>query len=218
MNRDAPHPQTLRAHEANRERGERTRASIRDAAIRVACEVGPARCSLSRVARAAGVSNGTIHYHFGSIGDVLIDVIRARDVDLTEPLRTLREVGGLEGLATLSVVGEYAAAKPDSARLHALLLAEAIDPEHFAHRWFSRRKRVLFAMFEEAIHKGQTRGEIRADVDGARVASSILAFMDGITLQLAHDPSIDIVAEYDAHFGLLADALASRAARRCPEG
>lgn len=199
--------QTDQAHAANRERGERTKAALREAAVDVACTVGPARTSLAKVARAAGVSNGTVHYHFGSIGDLLIDALRTRDLELTKELRTLIGVGGLEGLATLPVVGEFAAKKPKLARLHALLMADAIDPAHFAHRWFRHRQPLMRELLETAVRRGQERGEIRAEVDAVRVGASILAFMDGMTLQFALDPTIDIVGQYRSHFGMLTDTL-----------
>lgn len=200
---------TTKAHAANRERGQRTRATILAAAVEVASRVGPARTTLAKVARAAGVSNGTVHYHFSSMTDLLIDALRTRDVELTEPLAPLIEVGGIEGLETLPLVGAYAVEKPGSARLHALLMADAIDPDHFAHRWFRRRQPIMHAMFQNAIEVGQARGEIRGEVDAARVGASILAFMDGITLQFALDPRVDVVLEYETFFGMLIEWIAA---------
>lgn len=199
---------TRKAHAANRERGQRTKRAIREAAVEVALRVGPARTTLAKVAREAGVSNGAVHYHFGSIGDLFIDVLRARDVELTPPLRTLIDVGGLEGLGTLPVVGAYNAQHPKTARLHSLLMADAIDPDHFAHRWFRHRQPVMRTMLERAVTLGQERGEIREEVDAERVGATILAFMDGITLEFALDPELDILREYESFTAMLVGWLA----------
>ena len=200
---------TKRARAANKKRGERTRQLILETAIELFGRVGPRQASLGKIAQAAGVALGTVPYHFGSMNELVLEVLRERDRRVAVHLAPLFERGGLEGLRLLPSVGVVARDAPGLARLQVMVAAEAIDPEHFANGFIRRRYRRVRAAFEEAVQHGVDRGEIRDDVDTTHVANSILAFMDGITLHFAIDPRVDIVREYEGFTRRLLATLAA---------
>ena len=64
---------------------------------------------------------------------------------------------------------------------------------------------------------GQDDGSIRRGVDPEMVAMSILAFMQGATLQWFLDPeSVDLVALYDQYFDRLVEDLSPLASEHNP--
>ena len=135
----------MRAHPARNEPTEETaprrrlrpverRRQIVDAAVQLLHTTGPGRVSLRDIAAAAGVSIGTVTYHFAKVDDI-IDLALAQEV--TEYYQRLHE----------RIVAE-----PDPC-VALRLLADACFTEETAQHW-----RLWF----ETLGRGDTEAELRA--------------------------------------------------------
>ncbi|UNZ20723.1 TetR/AcrR family transcriptional regulator [Streptomyces sp. 891-h] len=130
-------------------RGERTRARLLDAAVRLIVEQGWGEVTTRRVAARAGVPQGTVHYHFATVGDLRIEaaldaLARARvTVDgadpstavlLTETLLAATREDRLRGELS-ALMRQWHAGEEDvvtaavlAATLHSLVLHRLVDP------------------------------------------------------------------------------------------
>jgi AcrR family transcriptional regulator len=180
--------QTQKARSANRKRGAATRRAILDAAAMLFAKSGWRGTGLPAVGEAAGVSHAAVHYHFGTADGLLLEVLAQRDEMDAARFAAAFEAGGLDGLRALEDVAVATEDNAGLAKLYLVVATESIDPSHFAHEFFVRRNRRLRRALVKMVDAGKTRGEIRSDADAKLVASRVMAFMDGATLQQALDP------------------------------
>ena len=66
-----------------------TEAALLDAAERLLVEIGYARLTTRRLAQAAGVNQGLVHYHFGSMENLLVRVLERFTGRLIERQRAM---------------------------------------------------------------------------------------------------------------------------------
>lgn len=90
------------------------------------------------------------------------------------------DAGGLETIRRLRDIATSWIDDPAVARLHAVLLAESIEPDAPMHDYFARRQSALRNDLRRAIEVGCDRGEIRSDVDARSTATAISSFLDGL--------------------------------------
>jgi hypothetical protein len=92
-------------------------------------------------------------------------------------------------------------------KLTMVILAESILPSHPAHAYFKRR----YARAREILagHLGRAKGSgyLRADVDPQRLATTLLATMDGLQLQWLLDSTVDMAACFEELARILVTAL-----------
>lgn len=77
--------------------------AIIDAALEVFAEYGYHNCQVSKIARRAGIADGTIYLYFANKGDVLVSVYREKMNDFISQLRAVlqRHATALEKLSAL---------------------------------------------------------------------------------------------------------------------
>jgi AcrR family transcriptional regulator len=173
------------------------REQIVRATIRCLAREGYTRLTMKKVARAAGVSQGILHYYFTDKRAMLAATLTtvSRDLD--------RRVAAAQSRAT----------RDPAARLRALVRAclevAVRRPEFwvvFLEFWgemvHDRRLREVNAevytrtrkLIGRLIADGVRTGHFRA-VDPERAAGVVLGLVDGVSLQLTFDPRAFSVAE-----------------------
>ncbi|UNS99811.1 TetR/AcrR family transcriptional regulator [Streptomyces tubbatahanensis] len=75
---------------ASADRGIRTRTLLRDAAVELIVEEGWGRVSTRKVAERAGVKAGSVHYHFSTLTDLLVEATLGRLASHSEALAEKR--------------------------------------------------------------------------------------------------------------------------------
>jgi AcrR family transcriptional regulator len=182
------------------ERGRRRRAEILAVATEMFAAEGYRGTGLAGIAARAGVTQAGLLHHFGSKERLLEAVVRRRDEQDAWLLDAMVGEGGLAFIDRLPLLAQHNEGRPGLAQLYTVLVAENLGPEHPAHDYFVLRYRFLRNAFAEAIREGQTRGEVRADVDAGAVATRILATMDGLQTQWLLDPDqtslLEVFQEY----------------------
>ena len=168
---------------------EQRRAQIVSALARVMADQGYAKATVQAIAKAAGLSSGLVHYHFGSKQEILLalierlgSIVRSRlDSHATDPSERLHAaidalVGseqGIEGdaVACWVVIGAEAVRQPEVKQLYERLTAEAIAE--------------LTAAFREAMRACE-----RSDASAPAAALSVVASVEGFFRLAAGAPAV----------------------------
>ncbi|MFH8371148.1 TetR/AcrR family transcriptional regulator [Streptomyces sp. NPDC018031] len=159
------------------------RAQIADALLSTVAERGLARTALADVAATAGVSVGLVQRYFRTKGDLLrfgVEWIygrareRVRQVEITPPVRGI-VVRIMETFLPLDDEREKEL-KVWLSFLHASLT----DPEMAATHKAATRD--LNDGLVEALSGAQRAAELADDIDVAREAAALIAFVDGLSL------------------------------------
>ena len=159
--------------------------------------------SLSDVAEQAGVTPAGILYHFKSKDELLLAVIRDRDRRQWPILEELTREGGLAPITGAVRFAEIAETEPNLFALHTVLEIESLDPASPAHEYFRARNRFLLDGLDVILRALQRAGEIRRDVDCARVARQILVFEHGAAVVWLKNPDLSIAELYRDYFDSL---------------
>ncbi|MFJ6614768.1 TetR/AcrR family transcriptional regulator [Streptomyces sp. NPDC091289] len=185
-------PADREAHRPSK--GERTRARILDAATELFSRSGFHAVSLRDIAAHAGLTHAGLLHHFPGKESLLIEVLERRDlIDARELFPGIVEPGAPapdpgDRLRLLVAVVARNSRTPGLVALYAKLSAEATDPAHPAHRYFTRRYRLLRAELTELVRAFQDESGRHGDVDPAVAAGQLLALMDGLQTQWLLEP------------------------------
>ncbi|MGX5697554.1 TetR/AcrR family transcriptional regulator [Agromyces soli] len=183
------------------------RAEIVAAATRLFAAEGFTGTSLSRIAERVGISKATLLHHVGSKDELLIEVLRRRDLAASQHDATAdgRAHGGeaRRGAARLRTFPDIAdrttAEDPGLVELYAVLSCEATTPVHPAHAYFAHRFETMRRSFAELFEQARTDGDLAGDRDPGREAAWLLAVWDGLQIQSLYDPRIEVGPLLRAH-------------------
>ena len=173
------------------------REQIVRATVRCLARDGYARLTMKKVAREAGVSQGSLHYYFADKRAMLVATLTAVSRDLD------RRVAAAQSRAP----------REPAARLRALVrtcLEVAVDRSEFwvvfLEFWgemvhdrrlravnaevYTRTRRLLGRLIADGVRAGRFRA-----VDPERAAAVVLGLVDGVSLQLTFDPRAFTVPE-----------------------
>lgn len=186
-----------RARGASRPHGVRRRDRIIEAAIELFGEVGYRAAGLRDIAARAGITHPGLLYHFGSKEELLAAVLQHRD-EQQESMISAVHMTPEAVLAALYALAEQNTAEVKLVEMFATLSAEATDPNHPAHEYFTCRyadvRRRFTALAQVLVDAGWTRPGLTAEI----AATNIIALMDGLQIQWLYDPeAIDMVAQLD---------------------
>lgn len=165
--------------------------------------------SMSRIARACGMSQtGLVHY-FPTKDDLLRAVLGRRTAvhSARYLLPASERPRGWDCLAGLVETVRSNQAQPGMVGLFTTVAGEAVDPDHPAHSWLREHHNgiaeAIHIMLAEAAEDGQL-------ADGApidSIARIIIAAMDGLQIQWLADPGYEDMA---ADIEVLIDSLRRR--------
>ncbi len=194
---------------------------ILDAACRAILERGFPATRISDIARAAGVSTGTVHYYFATRDEVLIAALKWASARLFE---RVEQPGDDPPTARLARLLEVAVPYPGLARdeyvlwlelwLRALHQPELLPQcEAFSSQWRG--------LFRDIVRSGAERGDFAPVTDVEEVTDRLVAHVDGLGFETTlgyrwtspermHERLIAFAAE---QLGVPAAALAPGAAR-----
>lgn len=180
-------------------KGRAKRAEILDRALEVFGEVGYRGASLREIAARCGISHPGLLHHFPTKQALLLAVLERRDESAQAAVRET----GATGVAELrQILDHYAgnAGRRDVVELFATLSAEATDPAHPAHAFFTDRYGQVVADFVAVYSAIRDEGALRPDVEPAGAARELVALMDGVQVQWLFDPdSVDMAGLVRAH-------------------
>jgi len=154
------------------------------AALQLFAERGFTATSLDDVARAAGVTKGTIYYYFRSKEALLMQLAEVGDREAIDELEALvRDNRGPVAEQLRLILREGFAEPTDDARRQLRVIYLALHSD--APRLFARamQKTLLrgWAIIVKLIERGKATGEFRTDAD-AQVAARI--FTSGVIMQM----------------------------------
>jgi AcrR family transcriptional regulator len=181
-------------------RGRDRRRLLVESAIDLFSSTGYRGTGIAAVATAAGVTGATLLHHFGSKEGLLQAVLEERDRQTLGEWEAMVAPGGIQAIRNLVQVARSWKAAPGLPRLHAVLLAESIDPEAPMHDYFVQRQRWLRKSLQHAVTRGIESGEVRADVEPRAIAAEEAAFLDGAIVQWALDPRRTAVEDLFVQF------------------
>lgn len=171
------------------------REGILEAATRLFLEKGIDKASLADIAAEAGVSKGTLHYHFASKNDLIFTITESHMNTITEELLGFLERmrQNPERLFTLLMASLLEAR--DRGRLHLHLVREAVAGNPGLREKISANYSQWESMLEEALcllfplHKNP-----------GFIARLIIAIIDGCIIQ-------DLIREEKVELGALIASL-----------
>lgn len=171
---------------------EQRRREIVDAATGLIANSGYAGLTMARFAEACGMTKAGLMYYFPNRESLLTAVLERRDVvDLLKiglPAQPVRDSGACREYLTRLV--RRNADQPRIVQLYTVLSAEALDPEHPAHEYFRHRLVTARASLSQNLFAWHPTPEL--------CATQLLAFLDGAQLNWLRDPTIDLLAEWEA--------------------
>lgn len=170
-----------------------------DAAISCFAEKGYYETSMDDIVRAAGLSKGSLYWHFASKRDLFRSLIESWLAQAITglPERLAQCTTAEQKIGALMDAGrDVAGVRPELARAQLEFFAQgARDPEIRA--WFQHTYREQRAFLAQIVREGVERGEFRpVPVDA--VARMIIAYGDGMWLHRE-------VNETGDHIGVLVD-------------
>jgi AcrR family transcriptional regulator len=188
-------------------RGERTRAAILQAAVPLFASHGYRGAPLASVADAARLTQPGLLHHFPSKEHLLMAVLRQRDREAHRWMRDTWYDGGSAALRTLGDLVEHNATTPDLVQMFTVLVGEGVSVDHPAHEFFVDRYARLRQRVKRTLEQGQDAGEFRSDMDTERVASLILAVIDGLQIQWLLDRDMAMPPGFTLFVDMLIDHL-----------
>lgn len=193
--------QTATKHD--RRTGDERRQELVRAAFHVIAEQGFEGLRTREVAARAGVNIATLHYHFPSKEDLIRGVVDQMQREFERQAQELatRGLTARERLhAELWQAYEVSRDQPElQIVLHELFLRSLRDPS--VQAIFSTMKMHWQGAIEDLLSVGIYEGSFRADLDVPATAVAIIAFITGVSLQLARESETfdyaRVVAEFE---------------------
>lgn len=178
---------TLKAEQAAR-----SRDALVGAAARLFAERGYRGASVQAIGEEAGVSRGSIFWHFGSKEGLLFAVVENAFEDWRREV-LLPDVGAARGAgavrAGIRAHRRFLETRGQEIRLLFVLLFEALGPQPALAPEFASLHRGLREMAAGLIGDSAERGEMRDDVDPKAIAAIVVGALGGLAYQWLLDPA-----------------------------
>jgi AcrR family transcriptional regulator len=171
---------------------EARRSQIIQEAARLISQSGFNAVSLADIADACGLRKPSVLHYFPSMNALLAAVLAHRDkqdIAVVAPAEPERMTGPATVRASVMRFVEHNLTQREIIRLHHMLAAEALAPDHPAHSYFAERSRR--ALIE--VSRG-----LAWKPDPVASAIELLAFWEGIELAWLRDPDLDQLAVWES--------------------
>jgi TetR/AcrR family acrAB operon transcriptional repressor len=173
-----------------REQSELSRERLIEAATRLFAERGYRDASVQAIGEAAGISRGSIFWHFGSKEGLLWAVVQ-RAFTRWEAETLVPEVGDARGEEAigraLRAHRRFLADEGGTLRLLFVLMLEALGPRPELAGEFARLHRDLRVLATPWLEEAVADGDFRDDVDPESIVTLIIATLGGIVYQYLLD-------------------------------
>ena len=182
-----------------REKSELSRQRLLDAAAVVFSEQGFHRASLKAIGEEAGISRGSIVWHFGTKDALLQAVVERTYLSWAREVAT-SDVGSRGGrqaiVAVIDAHRRFIEERPADNRLYYALVSEVSANAELAER-VTRMHSELYLQLRGYILEGQVAGEISARLDPDVGARLVLSTLGGIGHLVILVPGADVGPIYD---------------------
>lgn len=159
--------------------GRDNRKKILDTAIAMIGEKGVDKTSLAAIAREAGLSKGTLYYHFASKNDLIFDITDRHMESVTRALfKRIETDRDLTWEGLLTAFFKTLLASEARSRLHLYLVREAISHNGDLKKRFQRTYAGWFEMADDA--QARMKGPL---LDATARSKFLVALVDGFILQ-----------------------------------
>jgi TetR/AcrR family acrAB operon transcriptional repressor len=183
-------PPAARARVRRHASSEARRAQILTAALRCFSEKGYHEATMDDVAREAGLSKGSLYWHFKSKGEVFAGLSGAYSLELVQAWDALaadHQGGVVDLLGRVGAVSiEVITAHGELLRAWAEFIVHREVQEQFAGIYRETRRRL-----GAWIRQGIADGELRP-ADPESLAASLTALIEGLLIQTLVDPDFDV--------------------------
>jgi AcrR family transcriptional regulator len=185
-------PSTARAvPSAKEEQSARSRRALVEAATTLFAERGYRETSVQAIGERAGVSRGSIFWHFGSKEGLLWAVVE-RAFEAWESDVLVPDVGDATGIEAmrraLAAHRRFLTEEAEALRLFYVLIFEALGPRPDLALEFAKLHARLREMTVGWIQQAIDAGEMRDDVDAYAVVILITGALGGLAYQWLLDP------------------------------
>ncbi|MCL6611103.1 MAG: TetR family transcriptional regulator [Peptococcaceae bacterium] len=159
--------------------GEKYKAII-EAAIKVIAENGYHGSQVSRIAREAGVAEGTIYLYFENKEDILISIFREKLGELIAlaPKKLNKIENSFEVLANL--IHLHFSTFQNNRRLAHVLQIELRQSDKSIREGIAEVIREYYRLIEEVVRAGMDKGYFKADLDPKVARKVIFGSMDEV--------------------------------------
>lgn len=193
-----------------RKSGDKYKAII-DAAVKVIAQNGYHSSQVSKIAREAGVADGTIYLYFQNKEDVLISLFKVKMGEFTETVKKELEKlsDPFEKLAKLITL--HFSILENDRDLALVLQIQLRQSEHSIRQGIAQPLKEYYNVLEQLLRDGIEKGSFRADLD-VRVARMMLfGTMDEVATcwVLSQKPYI-LAQQVKPVYNLLAGTLARK--------
>jgi AcrR family transcriptional regulator len=174
-----------------RDQSNQSRERLIDAATRLFAERGYRGASVQAIGEAAGISRGSIFWHFGSKEGLLWAVVQ-RAFTQWEAETLVPDVGEARGARAIHRAlrshQRFLTEETGTLRLFFVLMFEALGPRPELAGEFARLHRDLRHLATPWVAAAVQNGEFRDDVDPETVVTLIAGVLGGIVYQHLLDP------------------------------
>jgi TetR/AcrR family transcriptional regulator, acrAB operon repressor len=184
------------------EQSQNTRRRLVASATELFARKGYRDASIQEIADAAGISRGSIFWHFGSkeglLWAVAEELFARWEHEVLVP--EVGEATGIEAvLRSLDAHRAFLTGETDAHRLFYVLMFEALGPRADLAGEYARLHRHFRTLGAAWIVRGMEKGEVRADTDSQAIAVAIVGALGGIAYQYLLDPAgVDLDRVYGA--------------------
>lgn len=155
--------------------------AIIEAAVKIIAEYGYHSAQVSKIAREAGVADGTIYLYFKNKEDVLISLFRNKMGEFTSIVREeLKDIKDpFEMLAKLIYI-HFAKLQADR-NLASVLQIQLRQSEHSIRKGISEIIRGYYSIIEELVSYGIERGSFSPEINPRVARKIIFGSLDEVT-------------------------------------
>ena len=183
---------------------ERLRQEVLDAALKLVAEAGFDLTTLQDVADSVGRSKAGVLHHFGSLDNLMLEIVKHRDGVNRQTFPTKE---GAELDTVLELVAHNATV-PGLIGLFSVVsaLAATDTTETGRREYFTQLYTRNRSAWTTRIALAQEEGRIRTDLEPSAIATLIIATLDGLQTQWLLDSDVDMIVHFRALIQLLAPA------------
>jgi len=203
------HGGTAVSHDSN------NRRKILEAARLLMAEKGIKKTSLADIARAVGISKGTLFYHFASKDDLVNDILADHFTNLVDIAKAhiSQHLEKDNPAQAFKMIFEQFTSDMDITRLDLYLLQEGIQGNENINQKFLERKRNWRKVIAEEFEK--VFG-ITDPVYSSALGAITLAIIDGLALQILVEPGCVNIDEISNTMARMMTLLASAESHQSP--